>query len=61
LLSWGDEDDALLDINEADIQEGAKKLAIDNFLHIGPNTMAQIQTHDSIETLPEPLELGGKS
>jgi len=64
LMNWGgdDEDDVLLDFDEADIPEGAKKLAIDNFLHIRSKRMAQIQNPDSIiETLPEAQKLGGKS
>jgi len=61
LINWGDENDDPFDLSEADIPEEVEKLAIDNFLHIGPKTMAPIQTHASIETLPEPLELGGKS
>ena len=60
MLNWGDGEDDLRDFDDLeDLEEGAKKLAIDNYLHLEPKAMSQIQ--DSIETLPEQHALGGKS
>jgi len=57
---WGDKKDNDLTLEfDADIQEGAEKLAFDTLVQIRPKRKEQ--NVDSFETLPRPQELGGKS
>lgn len=61
LMNWNDNEDNKHRLDfDLDIEEGAKKLAIDNILHIRPKRKAQTRTSD-YEALPQPLELKGKS
>ena len=59
--AWDDDDSNELpfDWDNDDFKDGAEKLAKDNVVHKRPKRNAQ--KIDSLESLPEPQALGGKS